>query len=166
MPGGSDSTTPKEYGPLAADPSSPAPANGDRYFNTVIHEDMVYDGTRTKWLSVAVVTLLSGSDEDTAAGSYYRGMDGMAYGTNRGHSVPKGTLVGIAICKTDSNTTPLEVLVGVTVIATLTVTAAGLTADWAVNADFNEGQMKFRNKLSGGATSTDVQITALIKRRV
>jgi hypothetical protein len=163
--GGSDYTTPKEYGPLSADPSSPAPANGDRYFNTVLREDMVYDNARAKWLSVSDFTILSGASGDTSAGSYYRGMDGMSYSSTRGHPVPKGTLVGIGICKTDSNTTPLEVLVDTTVIATLTVTAAGVTVDWTVNADFSQGQMKFRNKSSGGATATNVQITAIIKRR-
>jgi hypothetical protein len=163
--GGTDATTPKEYAALAADPSSPAPANGDRYFNTPLREDMVYDNARAKWLSVSDLTVISGASGDTSAGSYYRGVDGLSYGTNRGHPVPKGTLVGIGLCKTDSNTTPLEVLVDTTVIATLTVTAAGLTVDWTVNADFSQGQMKFRNKSSGGATSTNVQITAIIKRR-
>ena len=53
-----------------------------------------------------------------------------------------------------------------TVIATLNVTTAGLTTDLTLNANFNQGLLKFRNKLTGSNTVVNVQITALLKRRI
>jgi len=154
------------YGTSATDPSSPAPANGDMYFNTAIYELMVYDGNRAKWLSASQVTLMSGRSGSTLAGSYYRGMDGLAYGANIGHPVPKGTLVGLAWSKTSAAAATLEAVIGGSSIATLALGAGVLVGyDWTKNADFAEGLMQFRN-LAAGATTTDVQITALIKRRV
>lgn len=155
------------YYPVSAtDPVSPAPSDGDRYFNSVLEEFVTYDGTRAKWLTTAQITIQSGASGPTAAGSYYVGMGGVAYTTNVGHPVPKGTLVGLAFSHTNATTPSLEVLVGGSVIATLVSAGAGYTVAWTANADFNEGIMQFRNKLSGGATATNVQITALIKRRI
>jgi len=153
------------YGGSATDPSSPTPADGDMYYNTSLRELMTYDGGRSKWLSIAQMTLGGGRSGITAAGSFYRGWDGLAYGTNIGQPVPKGTLTGLAWTRTDSDSATLEVLVGGSVIATLLSTASGGTFNWAVNADFNEGLMQFRNLSTGNATS-DVQITAVMKRRV
>lgn len=155
---------PRFYGTSATDPSSPTPADGDMYYNTAIRELMTYDGGRAKWLSITQLTLGSGRNGLTAAGSFYRGWDGLAYGTNIGHPVPKGTLVGLAWSRTDNDSATLEVLVGGSVVASLLSTAAGATSDWTVNADFNEGLMQFRNLSTGNATS-DVQITAIMKRR-
>lgn len=155
---------PRYYGTSATDPSSPTPADGDMYYNTALRELMTYDGGRSKWLSITQLTLGGGRAGITAAGSFYRGWDGLAYGTNIGHPVPKGTLVGIAWSRTDNDSATLEVLVGGSVVASLLSTAAGATSDWTVNADFNEGLMQFRNLSTGNATS-DVQITAIMKRR-
>jgi hypothetical protein len=155
---------PRFYGGSGTDPSSPAPADGDLYYNTGIHELMTYDSSRSKWLSVSSLTFMSGHSGNVALGSFYVGMDGLHYATNIGHPVPKGTLVGIAWSRTDADAATLEVLVGGSVIATLASAAAGGVFDWAVNADFNEGLMQFRNLSTGNVTS-DVQITALMKRR-
>jgi len=154
----------RNYGPLNADPSSPAPETGDTYYNTVIDAPMFYDGTKAKWLGAAVPPIYAGASGLTAAGSYFRGMDGLAFGTNRGIPVPKGTLVGLLISMTTNATSDVEVLVDTTVIATVGVTTAGLTSDTTLNADFSAGLMKFRNK-STGATMFNVQITAQMKRR-
>jgi len=153
------------WGTSATDPSSPTPTDGDLYFNTVLHEMMQYDGGRTKWLSIAQQTCHAGRDGLTLAGSYYRFMDGLPGGTNIGYPVPKGTLVGIAWTRVDSDAATLEVLVGGSVVATLASGVAGPVYNWSVNADFNEGLLQFRN-LSTGNTTTDVQITALLKRRI
>jgi hypothetical protein len=154
----------RNYGPLNADPSSPTPDAGDAYYNTVLDAPMFYDGARSKWLGAAVPPIYAGASGLTAAGSYFRGIDGLAFGTNRGIPVPKGTLVGLLISMTTNATSDVEVLVDTTVIATVSVTLAGLTSDLTLNADFNAGLMKFRNK-STGATMTNVQITAQMKRR-
>jgi len=155
--------TVRVYAPAASDPSVPSPNDGDLYFNTAIDEWMEYDSGRAKWLSIAALTILSGADGGTGAGSFYR-FGTLAYGTNIGHTVPKGTLVGIAWSRTDSAAATLEVLVGGSVIATLASSAAGSVVNWAVNADFSEGRMQFRNQ-AGGNTATNVLITAILKRR-
>jgi hypothetical protein len=152
------------YGASATDPSSPTPAGGDMYYNTALGELMTYDGSRSKWLSVSQMTLVSGRNNNTLAGSFYRGADGIVFGTNIGYPVPKGTLVGFAWSRTDSDAATLEVLVGGSVIATLASSAAGPTFDWSANADFSAGLMQFRNQ-TGGNITTDVQITAIMKRR-
>ena len=151
------------HAPAVADPSSPTPVDGDLYFNTAIDEWMEYDGGRAKWLSITGLTILSGADGGTNAGSFYR-FGTLAYGTNIGHTVPKGTLVGLAWSRTDSAAATLEVLVGGSVIATLASSAAGSVVNWALNADFAEGRMQFRNQ-AGGNTATNVIITAILKRR-
>lgn len=149
----------------ATDPVSPAPAQGDLYFNTVLDELMQYDGARSKWLSVAQITLTGGRSTDTAAGSFYRGTGNLTFGTNIGYNVPKGTLVGLSWSRTDADAATLEVLVGGSVIATLASSAAGGVSDWTKNADFNAGLLQFRNQ-AGGNTTTNVMITALLKRRI
>ena len=153
------------YSNSATDPVSPPPADGYMYFNTVLEETMRYDGTRSKWLSVSTLTFLAGRSGNTAAGSFYRGMDGLTFGANIGYPVPKGTLTGIAWSKTDAAASVLEVLVGGSVIATLSANSAGYVTNWLVNADFNEGFLQFRNQV-GSNTTSNVQITAIIKRRI
>ena len=152
------------YGPLAADPVSPAPSSGDTYFNTAIGAPMEYDASRSKWLGVGVEGVYGGADGDTAAGSFFRGMDGLAFGTNRGIPVQKGTLTGILISMTANVSSSVEVLVDNTVIDTINVATAGLTTDLSLNTDFDQGLMKFRN-ISSGGTMSNVQITANYKRR-
>jgi hypothetical protein len=139
--------------------------DGDLYFNTVLEELMEYDGTRAKWLSVKALTFTAGRNGLTLAGNFYRGADGLTFGANIGYPVPKGTLVGLALTRTDADAADLEVLVGGSVIATLSSSAAGITADWAANADFSAGLLQFRNK-STGNTTDNVQITAILKRRI
>lgn len=153
------------YAPSATNPTVPPPNNSDQYYNTAIHEEMAYDGTRAKWLSFAQITLLSGAAGNTVAGSFFRGTDGLAYGVNIGHPVSKGTIVGILISMTTSITSDIEIIIDDTVIATFPITTSGITSDLTLNADFNEGLMKFRNKSTGG-TLVNVQITALLKRRI
>jgi hypothetical protein len=80
------------YAKSATDPSSPTPVDGDLYYNTAINEWMQYDGSRTKWLSVTTYTFVAGRSGGTFAGAYYRGPDGLAFGTNVGYEVPKGSL--------------------------------------------------------------------------
>lgn len=148
----------------ATDPTSPPPVDGDLYYNTVLLEDMRYDGVRSKWLSIVEFPCYAGRLGNTAAGSFYRGFDNITFGTNIGIPVPKGTLVGISYSKTDANTSTLEILVDGVVIDSLISSVVGQISIWNSNANFSQGLMQFRNKL-GGATTTDVQITALYRKR-
>ena len=154
------------YQNSAIDPTIPTPTTGSRYYNTILHEYMIYDDSRVKFLSTAQITVLAGASGATASGSYFRGMDGLAYSTNIGAPVPKGTVVGLGVIHTDSTSPIIEVLVDGSIITAITASGAGLTVDWAQNADFSEGYMQFRNKLDGGSICTNTQITTLLKRRV
>jgi len=150
----------------SADPGVPTPADGDRYFNTSLKEDMRYDGSRSKWLSVGSLNVQAGRRGNTLAGSYYRAVDGMTFdGGHLGVCAPKGTLVYLGWSKGSAATATLEVLVGGVVVTTLTNPAAGSVASLTVNADFDAGNMSFRNQ-TGGSTTTDVQVFAVFKRRV
>jgi hypothetical protein len=153
------------YAKSATDPSSPTPADGDLYYNTAINEWMEYDGSRSKWLSIATYTFLAGRSGNTAAGSFYRGQDGLTFATNVGYEVPKGTIVGLSWARTDADAATLEVLVGGSVISTLASAAAGGTASWTKNDDFSAGLMQFRNQ-AGGNVTTDVQAVCVMRRRV
>lgn len=149
-----------------ADPGVPAPADGDRYFSTSLEEEMRYDGSRSKWLSVGALSVQAGRRGNTLVGSFYRAVDGMTFdGANLGVRVPKGTLVYLGWSKGSAAAATLEVLVGGVVVATLANPAAGPVASTTVNADFNAGNMSFRNQ-AGGSTTTDVQVFAVFKRRV
>jgi len=108
---------------------------------------------------------MGGRLNNTAPGSFYRGIDGLTFGPDIGYSVSKGTLVSLSLSKTDSGNSTLEVVIDNTQIATLVTNGAGRFIDTSINADFNPGLLKFRNLSSGTATS-NVQITAVIKRRV
>jgi hypothetical protein len=153
------------YGALAANPFVPAPADGDEYYNTVISEKMLYDGSRSKWLTIQADKIEAGRNGNTAAGSFYRMTDGLTMdAVNLGYPVPKGTLTYLAWTRDDTDVATLEVLVNGAVIATLAPAGAGPTVLATANSDFNAGVMSFRNQ-AGGNTTTDVQIVAVYKRR-
>jgi hypothetical protein len=154
-----------QYPKSATDPVYPIPQDGYLYFNTDLETMMQYDASRSKWLSIENLIFNAGRNGNTAAGSYYRGIDGITFGTNIGYPVPKGTLVGLSWTRSDPNPAILEVVVDTTPIATLFSSTSGLVANWSVNADFNQGLLKFRNQI-GSNTTSNVQITAIVKRRV
>jgi hypothetical protein len=125
----------------------------------------MYDLSRAKWLSVDEAGVSAGRNGATAAGAFYRGIDGMVLdAVNRGMPVPKATLTSLALVRGDATPATLEVLVSGAVVAELATAAAGLTLNPAVNADFGPGVMSFRNK-STGSTTNNVQITARYRRR-
>jgi hypothetical protein len=158
-------STDRLYPKQATDPVAPSPTVSDLYYNTVIDELMIFDGNRGKFLSVGSFEVQAGRNGNTAAGSFYRAVNGMVLNaTNRAIPVPKGTLTRLAWSRTDSDSATLEVLRNGTVIATLASTASGDTQDNTVDADFDEGRLSFRN-LSSGNTTSNVQIRAVFKRR-
>jgi len=42
---------------------------GETYYNTVLHEEMFYDASRSKWLSIATLTIGFGRNGTTSAGA-------------------------------------------------------------------------------------------------
>jgi len=142
-----------------------SPADWLEVVNTDLSMKFIYDGGRSKWLSEAELVCQAGRNGGTSAGTFYRGVNGMAFDTStRGIPVPKGTLVGLMWTKSDTNTATLEVLNGSTSIATLASSASGTVSDWTLNADFSEGILSFRNQ-AGGNTTSNVQISAFYRRR-
>jgi hypothetical protein len=152
------------YGPLNSDPISPIPLDGYLYYNTVSHKEMEYDGYRSKWLSISTNSVFSGASGNTAAGSYFRGMDGLAFTADIGIPVAIGTLTGILVSVTSSSISNIDIYVNSDIIETLGLTGTGLNYNLTLNADFNVGLMKFRNR-ADGTTVSNTQITALYKER-
>jgi hypothetical protein len=155
----------RHYGSSASDPTTPPPSEGDHYYNTVIHEEMRYDSSRSKWLSINSMTLTGGRNGATAAGGFYRASDGMVMdNANRGYRIPKGTLIFASMNRTDLDSAVLEVLVSGSIIASLSSSTFS-TASNDLNSDFDEGVISFRNKAGLNGT-TNVQIVVNFKKRV
>jgi hypothetical protein len=153
------------FPPSSSDPTSPTPAAGDQYFNTLIGEQMMFDGIRGKFLSTSQISIFIGAAGATITGSYFRGADGMAFGNYSGIPLPKGTIVGLSATQSGNTNPKIEVVLsGSTTVAILEMSGSGMSSNWSLNGDFNEGLLQFKNKLDG-ALAFDIQITALIKRR-
>jgi hypothetical protein len=155
----------RNYPTDTVDPTDPVPVDGDRYYNTVLHANLTYDGSRSKWVTTTSSRVEGGRNGNTAAGSFYRGVDGITFGANIGVPVNAGTVTGLSWTRTDSDLATLEVLVDSTVVCELASAAAGVVVDNTLNADFAAGLMKFRNKV-GGNTTTSVQAVCTYRGRV
>jgi len=156
----------KHYGASATDPVFPAPAAGDHYYNTVLEEEMRYDGARTKWLSLNSSDFQAGRNGNCPGGTFYRGINGMFLNaTTQGYAIQKGTLVYLALTRNDSDATSLEVLVNGSVVSTFAHSASGLSENAAINIDVDAGILSFRN-IAGGNTTSNLQLIARLKRRV
>jgi hypothetical protein len=154
------------YPPAASDPVSPTPAGGDIYYNTALDELMVYDGTRSKWLSSATYTIQVGRDANTTPGAFFRGIGSMLLdASNRGIACPKGTIVSLAISRTNAGAATLDVLNNGVSVATLANSVSGATRSDTVNADVSAGLLSFQNQ-AGGSLVANVQIVLQMKRRV
>jgi hypothetical protein len=154
----------RHYGALAADPSSPTPAAGDKYYNTVINHEMCYDGSRNKWLSVAILFDGFGVSGSTTGNTFFRRFNGMPTSTSRGPFVQKGTIIRIGYTNSTTVTMTYEVLVGGFVVVELASGGAASISDDTLNADFNEGTMSSRNK-TGSSTASAFQSTIYYKLR-
>ena len=160
-----DVTGVRHYGASATDPVSPSPQAGDKYYNTAINHEMCYDGSRSKWLSVATLIDGGGRNGTTAAGVYYKRWNGMAMAATVGPHVAKGTIVRIGYGTSVAVTHTYEVLLNGSVIASLASGGAASAYDDTVNADFDAGIMSSRSA-SGSATTTNLQSTIYYKLRV
>jgi hypothetical protein len=125
---------------------------------------MCYDGTRSKWLSVATFMDGAGRNGTTTAGLFYRRWNGMILAAAVGPHVPKGTIVRIGYGTSTAVTHTYEVLVGGSVVASLSSGGAASASNDSVNADFNAGIMSSRNK-TGSATTTNFQSVIFYKLR-
>jgi hypothetical protein len=155
----------RHYGARNANPISPAPAQGDRYYNTVLQMEMQYDSTRAKWLSVESVSLLFGRNGFTFVNAYYRGMDGLVLSPTIGFpAFFNGTVVAFGYTRSDVDAATFQVMASGGVIYSL---ASAAVTGFATNAnsDFTSGQILSLRNAPGGNTTTNVQAWVRIKWR-
>lgn len=153
------------YNKSASDPTSPPPADGDRYYNTAMHLEMIYDGLRGKWLSNESVLFLWGRAGNTAPGSFYQGVDGIAFTAAKGFVPPfSGTVVAIGYNRADTDAAVFEITANGSQIAFLSSSAqSGST--YATDANFNAAVSLGSRNQTGGNATTDVQGWARIRWR-
>ena len=142
---------PKYFGALSSDPVDPASA-GDKYYNTVLNQEMFYDASRSKWLSTSLLFDGCGLNGTTNGGAFYRRFNGMSLSEDTGPFVPKGTLVAISYGTTSGVNHTFEVLVGGLVIASLPSGGSDTAYDNTVNVDFNGGKFSARNAVGSSPT--------------
>jgi len=149
-------TSRRDFGVLAADPTSPAPINGDMYYNSTLDMEMRYDGSRSKWLSVEAQRFTFGRNGNTRADQFYRTVNGRvmssALGWRAGHN---GTVVDIQYTRDDADAATFEVLASGGSIGTLASIATN-GGDPNFDSDFNANQVLAVKNQAGGNTTSDV----------
>jgi len=142
-------------------PSSPK--EGDLWFDTDLDMWFFYDSTRSKWLSVESAMIQVGKFGNTAAGSYFHGVDGITLSATDGyHALFDGTVVGFGYTRSDTDAATFDIVSGGSSLATIASSAvSGRTT--SLNADFSAGGILALMNQTGGNAMTDV--TAWIKVR-
>ena len=155
----------KRYPDAAVDPTSPAPAEGDRYYNTALEMEMRFDGSRAKFLSVESLPIQFGRNGNTASGSFYRGINGLNFTASRGHTMKhNATVVGLSFSRSDSDSATFQVTANGTTVASAASVAVG-GSDSTLNANVASGdKMAVRN--GGPNTSSNVHGHFTLKWRV
>jgi hypothetical protein len=129
---------PKHYANSATDPTSPTPAEGDRYYNTTLEMDMRYDGTRSKWLSVETC-ILTGSDQGALASGAYFQVGTLRMSSTRGYTAMyDGTVVALGYPRTDTDAASFAVTAAGSTISSVASTATSGQAT-GLDGDFTQG---------------------------
>ena len=156
----------QHYTSSAADPTTPAPSDGDRYYNTALDMEMRYDSTRSKWLSVETSVMEFGRNGNTGGGSYYRGPGNRAYSSASGRTAEfNGTIVSVSYTRTDTDSATFEVTANGTGIATLASSAAA-GKDVTLNGNFTADQILAVKNQTGSNTTRNVLGWIRVKWRV
>jgi len=151
----------RHYPSSTADPTSPAPSAGDRYYNTTLNMEMRYDGSRTKWLSVDSDMMNTGRRGTTAAGSYYRGVANANMSATRGYyALYAGTITAFGYTRTDTDVATFAIRANGVDIATL-ASAAIAGSSTVLDADFSEGDILAL--FNDGAGNTTSNVIAWVK---
>ncbi len=143
----------RHYGASTTDPTVPTPQAGDKYYNTAINEEMAYDGTRSKWLSVTTIMDGAGRNGNTNSGLFYRRWNGMTLAASLGPYIAKGTIVRIGYATSVAAKHTYEVLVNGVVVSSLASSDAASAFDDTLNDDFPAGIMSSRNGASSDTTN-------------
>lgn len=155
------------FGVLATDPATITPINGDQYYNSALDMNMYYDEGRSKWLSVETYTIRFGRSGNTTAGSYYRGIDGLAFSSADGDiAVENGTVIGIGYTRTDTDSATFEVVAGGTLITGAVLASTALNGKTKIlNSDFSENNILAVRNQAGGNTTSNVHGWVRVKWR-
>lgn len=164
--GGIDELTdPRDYPRSATDPTTPAPADGDRYYNTSIKQWMSYDDSRSKWLSDAVFFVELTGGAGVAAGTFLDWGNQPTDAANGGVPALKGTIVSVAITRNDADAATIEVLRNGAAVTELASSATGITRDDAKDVDFDAGLLSVRVK-AGSPAIDHSRVIVAYKRRI
>ncbi len=150
-------------GALPADPVG-TPQAGDKYYNTTINHEMVYDAVRGKWLSVAIIMDGAGRNGNTTAGTFYRRWNGMVMAAAQGPHVAKGTIIRIGYSTATAVNHTYQVRLNGSVVAALPSGGAASAFNDTLNADFPAGILS-SNNAAGGSTTNNFQSTIYYKLR-
>lgn len=156
----------RQYGVSATDPSSPTPQAGDQYYNSVLNQLMAYDGSRSKWLSVATLWDGGGVSGSTVAGAFHRRFNGMQFTSINGPLLPKCTIVGITMNNGTAATYTLGVTIDGTLVASLASGGAAAASDLSVNVDVAAGGVFGLRNEAGSDTVSAFQATVYYKLRI
>lgn len=131
---------PKRYPNSATNPVSPAPAAGDIYYNTALQMQVQYDGSRSKWLSVASDTF-AGSDLGALTSGTYLQVGSVRMTATRGYTAQyNGTIVALGYTRTDSDASSWQVTSNGSTIATVATSATSGQSN-SLDANFNQGNI-------------------------
>jgi len=146
----------KNYANSATDPVSPAPAAGDRYYNTALEMEMIYDGTRAKWLSVESNTFPFGRNGNTAPAAFYRVADGLFSSATIGYrAFFNGTVVAFGYTRADVDAATFDVTANGAAIFSL-ASAAVAGGSTTANANFAQNQILALANQAGSNITTNV----------
>lgn len=114
----------------------------DTYYNTSINQLMYYDSSRSRFLSIATITLNCGRTSTTSAGAFFRTAGNVTFILNsRGWYAPiSGVLTAITATRTDIDDAQIEVMDGATIAAELDFSTNTAAAD-IYNVDFTTGNV-------------------------
>ena len=144
-----------DFGTLAVDPVA-VPSDGDKYYNSSLQMEMRYDILRLKWLSIEAVEFTFGRNQNTAAGQYYRTVDGRVMSATLGwYAVRSGTVVSLGYTRSDADAATFEITSNGAPIATVASSATG-GRDITLNSDFIFGQVLAARNQNPGNTTSDV----------
>ncbi len=154
------------YNKSASDPVSPTPADGDRYYNTAMRLEMVYDGARSKWLSNESFIFQWGRNGNTAMGSFFNGENTIQFTNAKGY-VPafSGTVVALGYSRQDNDAAVFEITVTGSQIAFISSSAQSGTSN-SINSNFPANFVIGARNQDNLNAVTDVQGWARLRWRV
>ena len=130
--------------------------DGDIYFDTGLHMEMRYDGSRTKWLSIEAAYIYFSRNGNTAAGNYYRSGEGLVMSSTSGFTALwNGTITAIGYVRSDTDSATFDIQEGGTSRATLASSATSGRST-TLNANFSAGGILAVANQAGGNTTSDV----------